>query len=76
MLLANVDVGDGALAGDLLEGVLDVATVALLVQLVDLSTGDVSFLALDLCPWSLEAARILEDGMQLGCFGRVRLHVP
>lgn len=36
VFLANVDVGDGALAGDLLESVLDAVTVALLVQLVDL----------------------------------------
>lgn len=36
VLCANEDVGDGALAGDLLEGRLEVVAVLLLVQLVDL----------------------------------------
>lgn len=55
--LANEDVGDGALAGHLVQGVLDVIAVALLVELVGLV----------LC------VQAVEDALRVVAVGAVRL---
>lgn len=57
MLLANKDVGDGALAGHLEKGILDIGAVALLVELVGGVLG----------------VETVEDLLGVGAVGAVRL---